>query len=192
MLIALTGGIGSGKSTVARRWVELGATEIDADVLARDVVAPGTKGLALVVEAFGSEILNPDASLNRASLAEITFSSEGNRKKLESILHPLIQEAAQKVITTQSGPVVYTIPLFVESNSPLKFDSVVTISCPEQVRIERLIRDRGMDRGQALARVKAQATDAQREAVAEHVIDSNCDLSELISRADSVFAELIA
>lgn len=192
MLIALTGGIGSGKSTVARRWVELGATEIDADVLARDVVAPGTKGLALVVEAFGSKILSPDGSLNRAALAEIAFSSEGNRKKLESILHPLIQEAAQKIISTQSGPVVYTIPLFVESNSPLRFDAVVTISCPEQVRIDRLVRDRGMAREQALARVKAQATDAQREAVSDHVIDSNCDLNELISRADRVFAELVA
>jgi dephospho-CoA kinase len=94
VLIALTGGIGSGKSTVARRWVELGATEIDADVLAREVVAPGSTGLALVAKQFGSEVLAADGTLDRAALAKIAFSSEENRKLLESILHPLIQQLA--------------------------------------------------------------------------------------------------
>ena len=187
MLIALTGGIGSGKSTVARRWVELGATEIDADVLAREVVAPGSTGLALVAKQFGSVVLAADGSLDRAALAKIAFSSEENRKLLESILHPLIQLLALEKVEGLSGIIVYTIPLFVESNSKLKFDKVVTISCDEAVRVKRLVESRGMSEGEAISRISAQASDAQREAVADLVIDSNCTMAELVSRADVVF-----
>ena len=187
MLIALTGGIGSGKSTVARRWVELGATEIDADVLAREVVAPGSTGLALVAKQFGSQVLAADGTLDRAALANIAFSSEENRKLLESILHPLIQQLALEKVEGLSGVIVYTIPLFVESNSKLKFDKVVTISCDEAVRVKRLVESRGMSEGEAISRISAQASDAQREAVSDIVIDSNCSMAELVSRADSVF-----
>jgi dephospho-CoA kinase len=187
VLIALTGGIGSGKSTVARRWVELGATEIDADVLAREVVAPGSAGLALVAKQFGSEVLASDGTLDRAALAKIAFSSEENRKLLESILHPLIQQLALEKVEGLSGVIVYTIPLFVESNSKLKFDKVVTISCDEAVRVKRLVESRGMSQGEAISRISAQASDAQREAVSDIVIDSNCTMAELVSRADSVF-----
>ena len=187
MLIALTGGIGSGKSTVARRWVELGATEIDADVLAREVVAPGSTGLALVAKQFGSEVLASDGTLDRSALAKIAFSSEENRKLLESILHPLIQQLALEKVEGLSGVIVYTIPLFVESNSKLKFDKVVTISCDESVRVKRLVESRGMSEGEAISRISAQASDAQREAVSDIVIDSNCTMAELVSRADSVF-----
>ena len=187
MLIALTGGIGSGKSTVARRWVELGATEIDADVLAREVVAPGSTGLALVAKQFGSDVLAADGTLDRAALAKIAFSSEENRKLLESILHPLIQLLALERVEGLSGIIVYTIPLFVESNSKLKFDKVVTISCDEAVRVKRLVESRGMSEGEAISRISAQASDEQREAVADLVIDSNCTMAELVSRADAVF-----
>jgi dephospho-CoA kinase len=187
VLIALTGGIGSGKSTVARRWVELGATEIDADVLAREVVAPGSTGLALVAKQFGSEVLAADGTLDRAALAKIAFSSEENRKLLESILHPLIQQLALEKVEGLSGIIVYTIPLFVESNSKLKFDKVVTISCDEAVRVKRLVESRGMSEGEAISRISAQASDAQREAVSDIVIDSNCTMAELVSRADAVF-----
>lgn len=187
MLIALTGGIGSGKSTVARRWVELGATEVDADVLAREVVAPGSTGLALVAKQFGSEVLAADGTLDRAALAKIAFSSDENRKLLESILHPLIQQLALEKVEGLSGVIVYTIPLFVESNSKLKFDKVVTISCDEAVRVKRLVESRGMSEGEAISRISAQASDAQREAVSDIVIDSNCTMAELVSRADSVF-----
>lgn len=187
MLIALTGGIGSGKSTVARRWVELGATEIDADVLAREVVAPGSFGLTQVVKQFGESVLAGDGSLDRAALAAIAFSSEANRKMLESILHPLIQELALEKVAGLSGVIVYTIPLFVESNSKLKFDKVVTISCDEKIRTQRLVASRGMTETDAQGRIRAQANDAQREAVADVVIDSNCSLSELIAQADEVF-----
>ena len=187
MLIALTGGIGSGKSTVARRWVELGATEIDADVLAREVVAPGSTGLARVAKQFGSQVLAADGTLDRAALAKIAFSSEENRKLLESILHPLIQQLALEKVEGLSGVIVYTIPLFVESNSKLKFDKVVTISCDEAVRVKRLVESRGMSEGEAISRISAQTSDAQREAVSDIVIDSNCTMAELVSRADSVF-----
>jgi len=188
MLIALTGGIGSGKSTVASRWVALGGTEIDADVLARQVVEPGTAGLAAVVKTFGTEVLNEDSSLNRAQLAKIAFSSEENRTVLQGILHPLIQARAKKLISEIEGLIIYTIPLLVETKSPLTFDRIVTVSAPEAVRIERLINNRGMTEEDSLSRIRAQATDAQREALADTVIDSDCSFVDLQSRADTVFA----
>lgn len=187
MLIALTGGIGSGKSTVARRWVELGATEIDADALAREVVAAGSHGLSLVVEQFGEAVLAADGSLDRARLAQLAFASDEKRRLLESILHPLIQALALEKVSGLSGIIVYTIPLFVESNSKLKFDRVVTISCDESVRVQRLVASRGMTEVEAVSRISAQATDAQREAVADIVIDSNCSLEELLAKADEVY-----
>jgi dephospho-CoA kinase len=188
MLIALTGGIGSGKSTVASRWVALGGTEIDADVLARQVVEPGTAGLAAVVSAFGAEVLNADGSLNRAQLSKIAFSSEENRTVLQGILHPLIQAQAKKLISEVEGIIIYTIPLLLETKSPLTFDRIVTVSAPEDVRIERLVNIRGMTKEDALSRIKTQATDAQREALADTVIDSDCTLVDLQIRADNVFA----
>ena len=189
MLIALTGGIGSGKSTVAAEWVALGATEVDADVLAREVVQPGTDGLAAVAREFGREVLNPDGTLNRSALARKAFASEKSRKRLESILHPLIQELAAERVSKISGMVVYTIPLLAETKSPLRFDKVVTISCPEAVRLKRLV-NRGLSEDDARARIAAQATDAEREKRADIVISSDCEKSELIERARRVFQEL--
>ena len=190
MLIALTGGIGSGKSTVAGRWVELGATEVDADLLAREVVEPGSEGLAAVVEHFGADVLNPDGSLNRAKLAEHAFASDDERKALEALLHPRIQKLALERTNAVDGVVIYTIPLFVETTSPLRFDHVVAISCDEEVRIQRLIQNRGMSESEARTRIASQATDLEREAVADVVIDSNCSLDELLQRADEVYARL--
>jgi dephospho-CoA kinase len=189
MLIALTGGIGSGKSTVAAEWVALGATEVDADVLAREVVQPGTDGLAAVALEFGREVLNPDGTLNRSALAGKAFASEQSRKRLESILHPLIQKLAAERVSKISGMVVYTIPLLAETKSPLRFDKVVTISCPEAVRLNRLV-NRGLSEDDARARIAAQATDAEREERADIVISSDCEKSELIQRARRVFQEL--
>ena len=190
MLIALTGGIASGKSTVARQFVHLGATEIDADILAREVVEPGTVGLRQVVDAFGSEVLNQDGSLNRAELARVAFASPVARKQLEGILHPLIQELAGKKISETKGVIVYTIPLLVETKSPLSFDHIITVSAPESLRIQRLMEHRGMSEQEARSRIASQSSDAQREAVADHVIDSNCSLSELQDRATGVFNEI--
>ena len=192
MLIALTGGIGSGKSTIAKRWVELGATEIDADQLAREVVEPGTQGLRQVVEQFGEEILDSNGHLDRQALAKKAFSSPESRKLLESILHPLIQNLALERTRELSGVIVYTIPLFVETQSPLKFDKVIAISCPEDVRIQRLIDHRGMQEVEARARVAAQATDQERESVADIVIQSDCSIEELIKRSEEVFHGFLA
>ncbi len=189
MLIALTGGIGSGKSTVAALWVELGATEIDADLLAREVVEPGSIGLSRVLAAFGDDLLLSDGNLNRAELAKRAFSNEVERKRLEGILHPLIQELALEKTARLEGVVVYTIPLLVESNSKLKFDKIVTISCPAEVRVERLIK-RGLTREEGLQRIASQATDSEREARADIVIDSNCTLEELRSKARETYLEL--
>jgi dephospho-CoA kinase len=187
VLIALTGGIGSGKSTVARRWVELGATEVDADLLAREVVEPGSIGLEQVAKEFGPSVLTQSGALDRATLAKIAFANDANRVKLESILHPLIQDLALQKVSNLEGIIVYTIPLFVESKSKLQFDRVVAISCDEEVRVSRLIEHRGMNETEARSRIAAQASDSEREAVADLVIDSNCSLEELIQKADAIY-----
>lgn len=187
MLIALTGGIGSGKSTVAAEWVKLGAVEVDADQLAREVVEPSQPGLQQLVDEFGQQIVDATGHLNRAKLAELSFSDPLLRKRVEEILHPLIQALALERTKSKSDSViVYTIPLFAETQSPLQFDKVVTISCPEEVRVERLLK-RGMTREDALRRISAQATDQQREAMADVVIDSNCSLDELLTRARQTY-----
>lgn len=190
MLIGLTGGIGSGKTTVAQRLSEHGATEIDSDLLAREVVAPGTLGLAQVADRFGGDLILQDGGLNRALLAERAFGSEADRKALEAILHPLIQVLSRERIAAASGIVVYTIPLLVESSSKLPFDRVITVSAPENVRVERLVSSRGMTREQVMARIASQATDSEREAIADFTINSDCSMAELIDRVDEVFAEV--
>ena len=190
MLIGLTGGIGSGKSTVAKRLVELGATEIDADLLAREVVAPGTEGLEAVAGRFGEDLVNDDGSLDRALLAQRAFSSEENRKALEAILHPLIQRLSRERISQATGLVVYTIPLLVETDSTLPFDRIVTVSAPEDVRVERLVQSRGMTETEARARIAAQASDAQREAIADFVINADCTMEELFAQVDRIHAEV--
>ena len=191
MLIGLTGGIASGKSTVAKVWESLGGVHVDADLLAREVVSKGSSGLAAVVERFGSEFLDEDGNLNRVKLAELIFTDEKSRSALESILHPLIQNLAQQRISQLAGKrVFYTIPLLVETNSPLVFDKVVTVSAPEDVRIARLINNRGLSEAEARKRILSQATDSDREAVADYVIDSNCSLEELKQRAKVLWLEL--
>jgi dephospho-CoA kinase len=192
MLIALTGGIASGKSTVARQFVALGATEIDADLLAREVVEPGSAGLAAVTEAFGTAVLAEDGSLDRQALATIAFSDEQSRKRLESILHPLIQQLSSECIKNTNGVVVYTIPLLVETKSPLKFDHIIAVSAPVETRVQRLIQHRGMTEQAARARINAQSSDAERESIADTVISSDCSMEELVSRATSAYLELTA
>lgn len=189
MLIALTGGIGSGKSTVAAEWVRLGATEVDSDVLAREVVEPGSPGLASVVSTFGNSVLTQTGELNRSKLAELVFANPEAKVSLERILHPLIQNLALERTNSLTGVVVYTIPLLVETNSKLKFDRIVTVSCPEEVRIQRLVQ-RGLSEQDARQRISAQASDVSREGIADLVIDSNCTKEQLLERARSAYAEL--
>jgi len=192
MLIALTGGIASGKSTVARQFVALGATEIDADLLAREVVEPGSAGLASVVQAFGPSVIAADGSLDRQALATIAFSDEQSRKRLESILHPLIQQLASERIKNIDGVVVYTIPLLVETKSPLKFDHIIAVSAPVESRVQRLIQHRGMTEQAARARIHAQSSDQERESIADTVISSDCSMEELLSKSTSTYLELTA
>ncbi|MFM1784123.1 MAG: hypothetical protein RLZZ579_400 [Actinomycetota bacterium] len=191
MLIGLTGGIASGKSTVAKVWEDLGGVHIDADILAREVVTPGSEGLARVVARFGKEILDSKGSLNRQALGSIVFSDNSARADLEAILHPLIQKLAQeKVLEAGKANVFYTIPLLVETQSPLRFDKIVTVSAPEAIRVQRLIESRGLTEEQAKERVAAQATDAQREAIADFVIDSDCSLTDLEQKAKSLWLKI--
>lgn len=186
-LIGLTGGIAAGKSTVANVWQRLGALHIDADQLAREVVEPGTPGLRQVVDEFGLGVLAPDGSLDRSALAAIVFQDPDKRAKLEGILHPLIQERTRELLQRASqtlGPerlVVYSIPLLVETDSPLPFDAVVTVEAPEQKQIDRLVQNRGLTLEQAKSRIGSQATPAERARRADYILNSNQAI-ELLER----------
>ena len=153
-------------------------------------MAPGTEGLEAVAGRFGEDLVNADGSLDRAVLAQRAFSSEENRKALEAILHPLIQRLSRERISQATGLVVYTIPLLVETDSTLPFDKIVTVSAPEDVRVERLVQSRGMTETEARARIAAQASDAQREAIADFVINADCKMEELFAQVDRIHAEV--
>jgi dephospho-CoA kinase len=193
--VGLTGGIGSGKSEVARRLAEHGAVLIDADVAARKVVEPGSPGLAQVAAAFGDEVLRPDGSLNRERLGEIVFADPGLRGKLNAIVHPLVREWMQEaeraaVQTNGDAIVVHDVPLLAESRGKAGFDAVIVVDVPPDLQLERLISQRGMAAEQARARMAAQASREQRLAVADIVIDNAGSLDDLDQRAAEVWADL--
>ncbi len=190
-LVGLTGGIAAGKSTVADLWQSLGASIIDADELAREVVQPGSEGLEQIVETFGQGVLNADQSLNRTALAEIVFSDFGKRKQLESITHPLIRELAkQRLGSAKTEIVVYVIPLLVESASELPFDFVVTVEAPTGDQLKRMIENRGMTETESLARINSQASAAQRANVSDRILSSNQSLALLLKDATVLFREI--
>lgn len=195
LLVGLTGGIGAGKSTVAARFAELGAHIIDADQLARDAVAPGTIGLALVVAAFGSEILDSAGSVDRAALGAIVFADPEARTRLEDIVHPEVSRLSSEAIarwraTDPTGIVVYDIPLLVESKNVYSFDAVVVLAVPNATRIDRLVSLRGMSHDEALRRVESQATEEQRLARADYVIDASTSLENTLAQVDTVWSQL--
>lgn len=192
MRVGLTGGIASGKSTVSSILRELGAVVIDADQLAREVVAKGTPGLAEVVEAFGPDILTEDGHLDRPKMGGIVFNDEGLRRKLEAIVHPRVFElyAALEASAPAGGIVVHDIPLLVESGRAEEFDVVVVVDVPDDVQVERMVRGRGMSEEDARARIAAQATREQRRAVATYVIDNTGTREDLRHQVTEVFAEL--
>ncbi|WP_148614755.1 dephospho-CoA kinase [Nocardioides rubriscoriae] len=192
MRVGLTGGVASGKSTVAEILRELGATIIDGDVLAREVVEKGTPGLDQVVEAFGRDILTPDGDLDRPRLGAIVFNDAERRQVLESIVHPLVFEryAALEAATGPDDLVVHDIPLLAETGRADGFDAVLVVDVPDEVRIERMLRDRGWTREDAESRIASQATREQRLAIATHVIDNAGTRDELRARVEQVFAEL--
>lgn len=187
--IGLTGGIASGKSSVAEIWEGLGATIIDSDVLAREVVEPGTPGLAKVVERFGRGVLGADGSLDRPVLGEIVFGDPGARADLESIIHPLVRRRAAEL--EEAAPpeslVVQVIPLLVETGQAGSFDQVVVVDLDPARQVERLRRRNGLTEEQARARVAAQAGRRERLAVATLVIDNNGTAEQLRQRAEEAW-----
>jgi dephospho-CoA kinase len=177
--VALTGGIGSGKSTVAEFLDELGAYVIDSDQLARDVVERGTPGYEAVLATFGDGILT-DGEIDRAKLAEIVFKDATARAALESIIHPLVRDSAEKMVKSlpSDAVVINQIPLLVETDGAKRFDFVITVSADEDVRRRRLI-ERGMKDYEVTKRLAAQVNDAAREAIAHSVIRNNGSIDEL-------------
>ena len=192
MKAGLTGGIASGKSEVARRLAGLGAVLIDADAVAREVVEPGTPGLAEIVQAFGPGILGPDGALDRPKLGEIVFSDAGLREKLNAIVHPLVSERMlEKERSAPPGSViVHDVPLLTENGLASLYDVVIVVDVPVTVQLERLTRLRGMPAAQAQARIDAQASRGQRLAIADIVIDNSGSLADLDRRVPRLWAEL--
>ena len=177
--VALTGGIGSGKSAVAEFLQECGAVIIDSDQLARDVIERGTEGFEAVLAAFGDTVLT-DGEIDRSTLAEIVFQDEDQRKKLEGIIHPLVREAAEslmKKLPTDSV-VINQIPLLVESNGAKRFDHVITVSASEELRRQRLLQ-RGLKDYEITKRMQAQVDDAAREEIADSIIKNEGSLEDL-------------
>ncbi len=191
-LVGLTGGIAAGKTSVAKRWVELGGLEIDADVLARKALDAGTPGLAKVLEQFGSDLLLADGNLDRQKLAEVVFSAPEKRKKLEEIVHPIVRElAAQALADAPAGSIlIYTVPLLVEASVDLPFDFVVTVEAPVDKQIERMVKTRGMTAQQASARIAAQASAAERANRADVILNSNQSLGRLLDDAEALWNEI--
>ncbi|MCD2146493.1 dephospho-CoA kinase [Gordonia paraffinivorans] len=187
--LGLTGGIGAGKSTVAKTFVERGAYIIDADKIAREVVEPGTEGLEKLVEAFGSDILSADGSLDRPALAAKAFVDEESRKKLNAITHPLIGARTQELLEAapEEAVVVQDIPLLVENHTAPFFHLVVIVHADEDVRLHRLTTMRGVDEADARARIAAQATEEQRRAVADVWLDNSGTPEELAAAAAEVW-----
>jgi len=192
VLIAVTGGIGSGKSSVSSRLASHGAAVIDADALAREAVEPGTPGLAAVVAEFGPGVLHEDGSLDREALAAIVFHDAVRRADLEAIVHPLVKARSARLLAEAptNAVVVYDVPLLAETldaggSLGQEFDVVVTVAAPIETRVRRLV-GRGLAEDDARARIGAQATDEQRAAIADHVVDNSGDLAAL----DGMVAEL--
>jgi dephospho-CoA kinase len=190
--VGLTGGIGSGKSTVARRLASLGAILVDSDVLAREVVEPGTPGLAAIRAAFGPDILTADGSLDRPALGRIVFADRERLGVLNAIVHPLVRERAL-AITRQAGPsavVVQDVPLLVENDYAASFDLVVVVDAPDDARIERLAAERGMTAEDVRARMGAQASREERLAVADVVLDNSGTREQLLAQVDRLWEQL--
>ena len=192
MRVGLTGGVASGKSSVAAILAELGAVVIDADAIAREVVAPGTPGLEAVVAEFGPALLTPDGALDRPAMGRLVFGDAAARKRLEAIVHPRVIErmAALEAAAGEDDVVVHDIPLLAEGGRAETFDAVVVVDAPRDLQLERMLGDRGWTREDAESRIAAQATREERRAIATHVIDNNGSLARLRARVEAVYDEL--
>lgn len=199
-LIGLTGGIAAGKSVVAARLAEHGAVHIDADRLAREVVEPGTPGLAAIAERFGSGVIAADGSLDRAALGAIVFSDSEARLALNAITHPAVkqlgkQRMAQAEARDPHAIIVYDVPLLVEASSQAgyhTFDLIVVVQAAPETRIRRLVELRGLSRDEAVHRLNSQASDAERLALADVVIDTDGSLERTLEQTDALWDRLVA
>ena len=190
--VGLTGGIGAGKSEVGRRLEAQGAVLIDADAVARQVVAPGTAGLAAVTAAFGSGIVRSDGELDRDRLGEIVFADPVELARLNAIVHPLVG-ARMSELEAEAGRdaiVVHDVPLIAENDLASAYDLVVVVDAPDHARIERLTKNRAMSQEQARARMAAQAARSERLAIADLVVDNSSSLAELDRQVGELWTEL--
>jgi dephospho-CoA kinase len=192
LTIGLTGGIGAGKSEVARLLTTYGAVLIDSDRLAREVVEPGTPGLAQVVDAFGPQVLAADGSLDRGAMAARVFADDQARQRLEAIVHPLVAERTRELVSAapSDAVVVHDVPLLVEKGYSANYDMVVVVEAPEEVRVARLVAHRGFAEADVRARIAAQASSAERTAVADVVIDNGGTRAELEAQVAELWVEV--
>ncbi|MBT2907721.1 dephospho-CoA kinase [Streptomyces cellulosae] len=193
LTVGLTGGIGAGKSEVSRLLAECGAVLIDADRIAREVVEPGTPGLAAVVEAFGEDILAEDGSLDRPRLGALVFNDPEKLATLNSIVHPLVGARSRELeeAAPEDAIVVHDVPLLTENGLAPLYDVVIVVDASPETQLDRLVRLRGMSEEDARARMAAQATREQRRAIADIVIDNDVPLDELERRVKEVWADLV-
>ena len=197
MLVALTGGIAAGKSTVARMLADCGATIVDADALAREAVAAGSPGLAAVVTEFGSEILTADGVLDRPALGRIIFDDESARRRLEAIVHPEVARLSAEAFADAAekkpgGIIIYDVPLLVEAGRKAEFDAVIVVEASDARRLERLTTERKLTSEEAASRLAAQATNEQRRAVADYVVSTEASLDETRREVERVYENLLA
>jgi len=190
--VGLTGGIGAGKSEVSKSLAAQGAVVIDADLIAREIVAPDTDGLAAVIAAFGPDVLGPDVTLDRVRLGDIVFADQQKLATLNSIVHPCVG-ARMRELEDGAGPgsvVVHDVPLIAENGLASSYDLIVVVDVPPRTQLDRLVRLRGMSREQAQARIAAQASREQRLAIADIVVDNSGSLAELDRQAGELWSEL--
>ncbi len=193
MIVALTGGLASGKSSAARRFEELGVPVIDADVVTRRLVEPGAPALAEIVEAFGAEVLDERGRLDRAKMRRRIFRHDGDRRKLESILHPKVRDAMQAFAASSDAPyVLFVIPLLVETNRAREMDRIIVVDAPRALQAARTAARDGSPPETIAAMLDAQAARADRLAIADTVIENTGDLAALHKRVDAVHREYLA
>jgi len=193
IVVGLTGGIGSGKSTVSERLAAKGAVIVDADRIARDLQHPGSPVVVAMAERFGPEIIGADGSLDRAAVAKIVFNDADALADLNAIVHPAMQAEIESQITAHRGServVILDFPLLTENPRP-GLSAIIVVDVDPELAIERLVEQRGMDRNDAMARVASQASRNDRLATASHVIDNSGDLNDLQDRIDAVWLELL-